>query len=79
MKYIIGGDEFNKVVVIGNRMHSFLAEAGLGTHRKPHSAGHMRVHDGKVIVSGKSVGFNIDSKPEDAEVLGHYLGLQKDS
>lgn len=75
MKYIIGGDEFQPRVIIGNTMHSALAETVLGKYRKPRSAGHMKIVDGKVEVYGKSIGFGIEAKPEDAIIISRFLGI----
>lgn len=75
MKYIIGGGEFEPKVIIGNTMHSILAETILGKYRKPGSAGYMKIVNGKVEVYGKSIGFGIEAKPEDAIIISRFLGI----
>lgn len=72
MKYIIFGSEFDPTVLIGNCNHQILGEAAL-RNRKPRSAGHVRIVNGKVEVFGESIGYDIKAKPEDAEIIEHYL------
>lgn len=75
MKYIITGSEYEPTVILGNRNHETLAESVCGKYRKPCSAGHFKIVNGKVEVYGGSIGYDIDAKPEDAEIIQHELGL----
>jgi len=69
MKYIITDrDE----AVVGTGFHADLAKLCKG---KVIRAGHCnRRTDGTFDVSGWSVGFDIDAKPEDAEILKRLIG-----
>ena len=77
MKYVIGGSEFEPCIVIGigrGVLHAELAKSFVG---RPKGAGHMRIVNGKVEVFGKSIGYDIEAKEEDAEIIGSYLGLHE--
>jgi len=75
MKYIIKETTDETIVVIGNTMHSFLAEGVCGKYRKPTSAGHMRIVNGTVEVYGESIGYDMKARPEDAKIISSYLGI----
>lgn len=63
MKYIITD---KKEIVIGNMFHPELAMNCLG---KVISAGRIKIEKGKLKVFGKSNSYDIDSKPEDIEII----------
>ncbi len=75
MKYVI--DDHDNVVMGGKSSvlyHEDLFKAfGPGSRIK--SAGHCAIVAGKVEVRRGSIGFGIESKPEDAEIIGAYLGI----
>lgn len=72
MKYVISKSEYEPIVILGNTFHSELSKAFIGGVK---SAGHMRITEGKVEVYGKSVGLNLEAKPEDAHIISVFLGI----
>ncbi len=75
MKYVI---DTNGTVVMGGPtkriFHRDLFDA-LGPGARIASAGHCHIRDGKIFVHDGSVGFGIDAKPGDAEIIGSFLGI----
>lgn len=71
MKYVITD---RGEVATGERMHVSLAAPLSG---KVVAAGHFRLTGGgqRVEVFGRSYGFSIESKPQDAILLARHLGL----
>ena len=70
MKYIIT-DQNEVCVGIDNKLHMELAE---GFEGKVVSAGYCRKgEDGKYVVFGRSIGYHINSKPEDAVKLNQLM------
>lgn len=68
MKYII--TDKNEVRVGSNTFHQILSE---GCEGKVVSAGHCeKGENGKYRVWGSSIGYGIDSKPEDALLLDKF-------
>ncbi len=75
MKYVI--DDHDNVVMGGKSSvlyHADLFKA-FGSGSRIKSAGNCFIHNGKVSVRGGSAGSGIESKPEDAEIIGAYLGI----
>lgn len=77
MKYVI---DTNGTVVLGGPssriFHRDLFNV-LGPESRIAGAGHCVIQNGRVIVSQGSVGFGIDAKPQDAEWIEAYLGMEK--
>ena len=67
MKYIITD---KREVRTGGGYHIDLAQ---GCEGKVIAAGHCERENGKVRVYGESIGFKIQSKPEDAKIIGEAL------
>lgn len=75
MKYVI--DDHGNVVMGAKSdavFHKDLFRA-LGSGSRIAGAGHCRIVNGRVQVYDGSVGFGIESKPEDAEWIEAHLGL----
>lgn len=71
MKYII--TDHNKLAMGSGCLHQDLAYAVTGNVV---SAGRMRIIDGRVEVYGKSDGYDISAKPEDAKFIEDILLLK---
>lgn len=77
MKYVIDTD--GNVVMggrSGNVYHRQLFDV-LGAGARIAGAGHCRLVNGRVEVHDGSVGFGIESKPEDADIISAHLGMPK--
>jgi hypothetical protein len=73
MKYVI--DRRGNVVIGSARLlHADLA-AGLDRPVEIASAGFCFIEAGKIKVGGRSVGFGIESKPEDADLIAAEFNL----
>ncbi len=71
MKYVI--TSHNNFAIGCGAYHQDLAKGLTGNVV---SAGYMKFVDGKIKVYGNSVGYMIDSKPEDAKLLEELLGIK---
>lgn len=71
VKYVISDKD---EVVLGYDFHQNLARDFKG---RVISAGHCKSVDGKFEVYGESIGYGIQSKPEDAEYLNKHEGVLK--
>lgn len=73
MKYIIINNSFCVLGEQDNSYHAWLKE---GFGGRVTGAGYMKIKEGKVEVYSGSVGFNMESKPEDAKIIANDLGLK---